>query len=52
MVPTKVIEEKHTFHIEYFFIENLIVYAIMWKKYSKAEQATDIMAHAVCFLDN
>jgi len=54
MFPTKVVEEKHTFHVQQiFFIENLAIYVIMWKKYSKAEQATDdITVHAVCFLDN
>jgi hypothetical protein len=37
----------------FFFLENLLVYKILWKKYCIAEQSTDdSMAHARCLLDN
>jgi hypothetical protein len=31
---------------------NRVVYEIMWKKFCRASQATDDMAHAHCMLDN
>jgi hypothetical protein len=37
---------------QFFFLENLAVYEIMWKKFGTAGQATDdSMAHEHCTLD-
>jgi hypothetical protein len=46
-------ENQNTFIFNIFFFENRAVYEIMWKKYSRVEQATDVsMAHSHCMLDN
>jgi hypothetical protein len=45
-------ETRNThFMFDNFFLENRVVYEIMWKKYRRAGQATDDnMAHAHCVL--
>jgi hypothetical protein len=54
-VSDKTRRENQNTHFVFsnFFLANLAVCEIMWKKYCRAGQATDdSMAHAHCMLDN